>query len=121
MLFDSGKAQICELVVNPDLGLMPSPKIKTLCTQFFGERQISYSRQYQAKGADEQVDMLIRIWKESTRPKIGMIAILSDYDGQENKSGDQFRVDNVQPTIDDDGLGVYDLTLSRLEKRYENV
>jgi hypothetical protein len=33
--------------------------------------------------------------------------------------GEQYRIDNVQPTLDDDSLQVVDLTLRRLEENYD--
>ena len=35
------------------------------------------------------------------------------------ESGDQYRIDNVQHLLDDDGLKVTDLTLSRMDELYE--
>lgn len=83
----------------------------------FEERTIGYGRQYSAKGVDERVDMLIRIWRCPAR--IGQYAVLTDYEGQENPDGDQYRIDNVQPLLDDNGLKVTDITLYRLDNYYE--
>jgi hypothetical protein len=69
---------------------------------------ISYSRQYAAMGVDQQIDRIIRIWRTPVR--IGDVVVIGD---------EQYRIDNVQPTLDDDGLKVVDLTLRRLEANYD--
>jgi hypothetical protein len=69
---------------------------------------ISYSRQYAAMGADQQIDRIIRIWRTPVR--IGDVIVIE---------GEQYRIDNVQPTLDDDSLQVVDLTLCRLEENYD--
>lgn len=83
----------------------------------FEERIVGYGRQYEAKGVNERVDMLIRIWRCPVR--IGMYVVLTEYEGQDNEAGDQYRIDNVQNIYDDDGLKVTDLTLYRMDRLYE--
>lgn len=83
----------------------------------FEERVVGYGRQYEAKGVNERVDMLIRIWRCPVR--IGMYAVLTDYEGQQNENGDQYRIDNVQHLLDEHGLKVTDLTLYRVDQLYE--
>ena len=34
-------------------------------------------------------------------------------------SGEQFRIINTTPAMDDDNLRVYDLSLSRMEEKYD--
>ena len=89
--------------------------------QDFAEVSFGISRQYMAKGVDERVDMMIQIWPEQIRPKIGQIAVLTNCEYQENESGDQFRIDNVQRVDNEDGLPVFQLTLYRLEDHYDYV
>ena len=79
----------------------------------FEDRMISYSRQYAAMGADQQIDRIIRIWRTPVR--IGDVAVVTD----RYETGVQYRINNVQPTLDDDGLEVTDLTLRRLEENYD--
>ena len=116
---DSGLIQICKIIDETKPGGKPKEKLSPYFKCYFGERSISYSRQYMAYGANQKIDFVARILNLGTRPKIGDYVILSFYDGQENENGDQFRLDNVQPLTDDDGNKVFDLTLSRLEKFYE--
>ena len=77
---------------------------------FYGELQISYGRQYTAKGVGQQIDRLVRVWQDR-RVSIGMVAIL---DGEE-----QYRIDDISHHLDKRGEPVTDLTLRRLEKLYE--
>lgn len=115
---DAGTVTICTLVNTAEEGDMPAMKLVAGDSHYFEERMIGYGRQYAAKGVSERVDMLIRIWRDPTI-RIGMYALLTDYEGQENPEGDQYRIDNVQPTYDDDGLKVTDLTLYRMDEFYE--
>lgn len=121
---DAGIVTICNLVNQAEEGDMPADVLEvakdssenSLIYQF-GERAVGYNRQYAAAGVGERVDMLIRIWRSPVR--IGQYAVLTDYFGQENEAGDQYRIDNVQHLVDDDGLQVTDLTLYRLDELYE--
>lgn len=118
-LKDDGVVTICELINTAEAGDMPVYTLSGLFTQYYAERNISLTRSYLAKGVDERVDMVIRIANERQRPRIGQYALLRYYDEQENEDGDQFRIDLVQPMTDEDGLKVFDLTLSRLEENYD--
>lgn len=73
---------------------------------------MSYSRQYEAMGVSEQVDALIRVWRDASI-RIGMYAVItqSEMDGV-------YRIDNVQHGINEDGLKITDLTLGRMEETY---
>lgn len=123
-MMDDGIVTICRLVNQADTGDMPKDVLKPLMdeqgnvmTWQFEERTVGYRRQYEAKSVMERVDMLIRIWRAPVR--IGMYAVLTDYEGQEAEAGDQYRIDNVQQLTDSDGLKVTDLTLYRMDELYE--
>ena len=118
-LLDAGVLTLCNLTNTAALGDMASYKLVPVISQFFGERQIGINRAYLAKGADEQVDLLARIWDEGVRPKIGQYAVITKYRYQENPDGDQYRITLVQPTTNEDGLRVFDLQLERLVDYYE--
>lgn len=120
-LKDDGLVTVCVLHNTAESGAMPVYKLAEVFTQYFDERNISMNRAYLARGVDEQIDMVIRIDNEGSRPRIGQYAVLRFYDGQEDDNGDQFRIDLVQPMTDEDGLKVFDLTLSRLEKNYDTI
>lgn len=119
-MMDAGTVTICTLDNVAGKGDKPVFKLNAGEAHFFEERMVGYGRQYEAKGVNERVDMLIRIWRDPSI-RIGMYAILTDYEGQENEDGDQYRIDNVQQTLDKDGLKVTDLTLYRLDELYEIV
>lgn len=123
-MMDSGLVSIYQLTNSAQSGLMPKEVLSPLTEDGetlewqFESRNISYSRQYAAEGVGQRVDMLIRI-EYAPQVKIGMYAILTDYDGQENADGDQYRIDLVSTHTDDFGLKVTDLTLYRLDELYE--
>lgn len=111
MTYDAGVVTLCELKdANETAGGMPAMLLIPVERQFYGERTVGYRRQYAAFGANQQVDMLIRTWR-SAEAQIGMYAVL--------ESGEQYRIDNVQHLLDEDGLKVTDLTLRRLDKLYD--
>lgn len=117
--YGDGLVTVCELTNTSADGNMPVYTLTELYTQYFDERTVSLTRSYLARGVDERVDMVIRIAAEGNRPKIGQIALLTYYDGQENEDGDQYRIDMVQRINNEDDLRVYDLTLYRLEDNYD--
>lgn len=117
--YGDGLVTVCDLTNTSADGDMPVYSLESICTQYFEERVISLTRSYLARGVDERVDMVIRIAAEECRPRIGQIAVLTYYEGQDNPDGDQFRIDMVQAIKNDDGLRAYDLTLYRLEENYD--
>ncbi len=117
---DSGLVTICELQNIAEQGNMPKPTLVKLRSHFFEERTVGYGRQYAAMGVNERVDYLIRIWRDAGI-HAEMYAILTDYEGQINENGDQFRIDNVQQLTDTDGLKVTDLSLYRMDKLYDVI
>lgn len=122
-MMNDGLVVLCNLKNLAEAGDMPHEVLVPLTEDdeamewSFEERVIGYNRQYVAMGVSERVDMLIRIWRAPAR--IGMYAVLTDYEGQENPEGDQYRIDNVQHLLNEDGLKVTDLTLYRLEDLYD--
>lgn len=116
-MMDAGIVTICTLVNQAEAGDMPKDVLVLGDRYQFDERVVGYGRQYEAMGVNERIDMLIRIWRAPVR--IGMYAVLTDYEYQENANGDQYRISNVQQTTDKDGLKVTDLTLYRLDQLYE--
>lgn len=121
-LMDDGLVQFYNLTNTAETGAMP---VFTLSSagepQGFAEITVGMTRQYLAKGVDEQIDMMIQIWPEAIRPRIGQIAILSFYEYQEDPDGDQFRITNVQRVDSDDGLQFFQLSLQKLEDNYDRI
>ena len=107
---DSGTCRIYTVTDAAGNGEMPNPTLHEYGDYewSFEDRMISYSRQYAAMGVDQQIDRIIRIWRTPVR--IGDVVVIGD---------EQYRIDNVQPTLDDDSLQVVDLTLRRLEANYD--
>ena len=107
---DSGTCRIYTVTDAAENGEMPNPTLHEYGDYewAFEDRMISYSRQYAAMGVDQQIDRIIRIWRTPVR--IGDVVVIES---------EQYRIDNVQPTLDDDSLQVVDLTLRRLEENYD--
>lgn len=110
MLLDSGTLRVCILENVADKGEMPKEKLRAKSEHYYGERTVGYGRQYAAKGVNERIDMLVRIWQDRT-VRIDMYALLDN--------GEQYKIDNVQHLLDDDGLRVTDMTLRRLGDLYD--
>lgn len=108
MIFD-GILTVYELRNIAEKGAMPKDMLIQRSEHYFGDRLVTYSRQYAAMGADQRVDRLVRIWEDKTIRVQNYVII----------DGDQYRIDMVQHLLDDDGLKVTDLTLYRLEDNYE--
>jgi len=111
-MFDAGLVTICDLQNTAAPGRMPVQKLVSVTSAYFGERMVGYNRYYAAQGVNQQIDLLIRIWR-CPAVKIGMYAVLSM-----SENDGQYRITNVQHILDEDGLKVTDLTLSRLEDNY---
>ena len=112
MLFDDGILRLCELTSPEDNGNMPAPVLREVTRAWYGRRTVGYNRQYAAMGANQRVDLLLRTWYLPAA-QIGMYVML--------EGGLQYRLDNVQHLLDEDGLRVTDLTLQRLEAFYDVV
>ena len=111
MLHDAGTLKICSVEITEASGAMAKERLSPpLNEHYYGERTVGYGRQYAAKGVSEQVDLLAEIWEDRT-VRIGMVAVT---DREE-----QYRIDNVQHKLDEDGLRVSWLTLRRLEDLYD--
>lgn len=109
-MFDDGLLQLCSLDETAERGAMPAPRLRPLCEAYYATRTIGYNRFYAAMGANQQIDLIVRTWY-LPEARIGMYAVLEDET--------QYRIDNVQHLLDDDGLRVTDLTMSRLEDFYD--
>lgn len=116
-MMDAGLVTLCNLQNTAEAGDMPKEMLVPVETLQFEERTVGVTRFYAAQGANQQIDMLIRVWR--TRARIGMYALLTDYEGQENEGGDQYQIDRVQHLVDQSGLKVTDLTLRRVDNLYE--
>lgn len=111
MIFE-GTLRICKLENIAEAGAMPTEKLVVVSYHYYGDRVVGYNRQYAAMGVQQQVDRLVRIWRDDS-VTVKMYAILDD--------GNQYRIDMVQHMTDEDGLKVTDLTLYRLDDNFDVI
>lgn len=110
---DSGIVTICDLTDTSEPGDMAKYKLVEVSRAYYGNKTVSYRRSYAAKGANEQIDLLIRVWRDPNI-RMGQYAVLSD-----STDDGQYLITLIQHTVDADNLQVSDLTLRRLDQLYE--
>lgn len=109
-MFDSGICTICTKTETSSGGLMPVERLTpTVTNVFYGDRMISYSRMYEARGADSQIDRLIRV------PE-GVAVAPDDY---VLIGTDQYRVDAASDVIVKRSTRARELSLVKLEDYYD--
>lgn len=109
--YDDGIVFLCSLTDESKPGLKPKEVLQKIARHYFEEQYITFRRQYAAKGANEQIDKVIRIHYDP-KARIGIYAVLGN--------GEQYRVDSVSTGYDSDSrLRYSELTLSRLEDYYD--
>lgn len=110
MMLADGTLRLYTLQNTAEAGEMPVPQLvqKSDKDIFFADRVIGYNRQYAAMGADQYISKLVRIWDMPV--EAGEYAVID---------GVQYRIDMVQRLKDETGLKVCDLTLAKLEERYD--
>lgn len=111
-MYDGGQVEICSLTNGAAAGSMPTEVLSPGFAALFEERMVGFSRFYAAKGVNEQIDLMIRVFG-NTPAHIGQYAVLSM-----SENDGQYRILQVQHLLDDDGLKVTDLTLSRVDELY---
>jgi len=104
---DDGVLTIYSLENTAEPGMMPAEKLVPLCTAYYAERTVGVTRMYAARGANAQIDGLVRCWNTEL-PKNGKYVILED--------GEQYRIDDAQKIV---SIGAVDLTLVRLGVLYD--
>ena len=111
MMLADGTLRIYSLENTAEPGEMPREMLVETIPEdlYYSDRVIGVTRLYAAKGANQQISKLVRIWDVPV--EIGNYAVL---DGQ-----DQYRIDAIQSAKDDEGLKVVDLTLVREENHYD--
>ena len=112
-MMDAGHIRVCRLEnVQMVPGGMPVEALVLVTEADFEERTLGVTRAYLAKGANEQIDLLARIWRDPL-VKVGMYAVVSDSD-----YNGQYRVTMVQHSLDGDNLKVTDISLSKMGNNY---
>ena len=111
MMLADGTLRIYSLENTAAPGEMPREMLVETIPEdlYYSDRVIGVTRLYAAKGANQQISKLVRIWDVPV--EIGNYAVLDRQD--------QYRIDVIQPAKDDEGLKVVDLTLVREENHYE--
>lgn len=112
-MLDSGELYICTLEETQSTGEMPAERlVPEEDARAYERRRIGYGRIYAAKGADERVDAVFRIWDDLEDTVHPDMYALTD-------TGIQYHIAHVQPTEDDHGIPVLDLTLDRVGENYD--
>ena len=112
--FSSGKLEIYELVdvrtaAERAAGSKPKQKLAYEGWTYFGDRTASFTRIYEALGADERFDRLVRIPFDVAIHAGQYVAI----------GGEQYRVNIVNAVVVKSNYRAQELTLVRLEDRYD--
>ena len=112
MMIADGTLKIYTLQNTAEAGAMPVDQLVQKYPEdvYYSDRVVGYNRQYAAMGADQYISKLVRIWDMPV--EVGEYVIID---------GTQYRIDQVQMLNDEDGLKVCDLTLSKLEERYDCI
>ena len=110
MTFDDGILTICETVQVAGNGLKPRLKLSERESFYFGYDVLGINRYYTALRANVQIDAVVNIpgWHEIDSRNI---AVLED--------GRQFRLSLIQPQLDEDGLRITKLSITRITEHYE--
>ena len=107
---DEGKLTLYDLVESTSAaGDAPVEKLEALCKEFYAEKTVGYNRIYAARGANEQVDKVVRCFNMDL-PSAAKYAVLED--------GKQYQITVKQMIVDD---GCTDLTLVRVEDYFDVI
>ena len=104
---DMGVLTLYDLVTTSTSGDMPVEKLSSLGTAFYAEKTVGYNRIYAARGANEEIDMVVRCYNTDV-PYSAKYVVLED--------GNQYQISVKQKIVDEDCT---DLTLVRLEDYYD--
>lgn len=104
---DAGILTLYNLTSTTTSGDMPIEKLEALGTAYYAEKTVGYNRIYAARGADEQIDMIVRCYNTDV-PYAAKYVILED--------GNQYQISVKQKMVDEDAT---DLTLVRLEEYFD--
>lgn len=106
---DDGTVTICTLENVAENGRMPVETLQPIRKYWFQMRTVGVTRQYMAKGVNEQVDLLLSVpFDPSIR--IGLYAVLGN--------GEQYRIGTVSHFREDTELRRTEIALTRLEDNY---
>ena len=106
---DTGLLTLYNLTNVASQGQMPTEKLVAVGTAYYAEKTIGYNRIYAARGANEQIDMVVRCYNTEV-PYSAKYVILED--------GVQYQISVKQKIVDEDAV---DLTLVRVEEYYDVI
>ena len=104
---DAGKLKLYNLTSTSAPGDAPVEKLEKLGEAFYAEKTVGYNRIYAARGANEQIDTVVRCYNTEV-PYSAKYVILED--------GNQYQITVKQKIVDEDAT---DLTLVRVEDYYD--
>lgn len=103
----TGLCTIYKLKNTSELGRKPTEKLVKIVDAYYAERTVGYNRIYAARGANQKINQLVRVFNTNLIEE-GMYVILED--------GYQYQIDIAQKIVDKDAV---DLTLVRVEDYYD--
>lgn len=106
-MFDTGLLTLCIKTTASTGGAMPTEALIPYGRAYYGERNVSYSRLYEARGTDCQIDKLVRV-PFDTKIRPDSYVVLED--------GLEYRVDVVAPVIVRRDVRAVELTLIHLDE-----
>lgn len=114
--FSSGKLEYYERVdirtaAEIAAGSKPKEALALDGWTYYGDRMASFTRVYEALGADQRFDRIVRV-PEDTPVSPGMYVIIN---------GQQFRIQLTSAVIVKSSIRAMELTLVKLEERYDLV
>lgn len=104
---DMGILTMYDLVSTSASGDAPIETLEALCTAYYAEKTVGYNRIYAARGANQEIDMVVRCYNTDV-PHAAKYVVLED--------GNQYQISVKQKIVDEDAT---DLTLVRLEDYYD--
>ena len=110
MTFDDGIVTIYMLTEVKQPGKKPKTELVKVEDYCFGYDTLGINRYYTALQANQQIESVINIPDWNTIDASKCIAALED--------GRQYRIQMVQPMLDEDGLRITKLSLERLGEDY---
>lgn len=108
-----GYCELCTVTNTAAAGDLPVEKLTIVDTAYYEKRTVGYNRMYAAMGANQSIDMLIRVFNTVAPTANKELYVVFPDDNSV-----QYRVAMVQEIVDQEAL---DLTLERMEDLYEVV
>lgn len=113
MTFDDGIVGIYLITDTASAGSKPKKALSLVESFFFGYDTLGINRYYTALQANQQIEAVINVpdWHE-LNPAMH-VAVM--------ENGNQYKIQMVQPTTDEDGLRITRLSLERIREDYAFV